>query len=103
MALPNLPPFFNMIYTKDNGELTPNAQLYNDLMYQVLNQLIEMMNNGLQLPNKTTAEITVYRDDFNVPIGTIWYNTSLNKLQFKTSMGTIIPPVPGTIETVTST
>lgn len=95
MPIPDLPPFFNMIYTKDNGELTPNAQLYNDLMYQVLNQLIVMINNGLQLPNKTTAEITAYLNDTTIPIGTIWYNTSLNKLQFKTGTGTF--------ETVTST
>lgn len=93
--VPNLPPFFNMIYTKEDGSLTANAQLYNDLMYQILNQLIVMINNGLQLPNKTTAEITAYAADTSVPIGTLWYNTSLNKLQFKTGTGTV--------ETVTST
>lgn len=94
-VLPNLPPFFNMIYTKEDGSLTANAQLYNDLMYQILNQLIVMINNGLQLPNKTTAEIIAYAADTSVPIGTLWYNTSLNKLQFKTGTGTV--------ETVTST
>jgi len=107
MTIPNLPPFFNMIYTKENGELTPNAQLYNDLMYQVLNELLNSFNNnfdnGLQVPNKTTAEITVYRDDQITPLGTTWYNTNLNKLQVKTKMAIIIPPTPGTIETVTST
>ncbi len=95
MPIPNLPPFFNMIYTKEDGSLTTNAQLYNDLMFQILNQLIVMINNGLQLPNKTTAEITAYGLDTTIPIGTLWYNTSLNKLQFKTGTGTV--------ETVTST
>ena len=98
MAVSNIPPFFNMDFTNKDGSLTPNAQLYNDQLCQSLQQIIEQMNNGIQLPQKTTAEITVYRDDINVPRGTIWFNTSLLKLQFKTvaNIGS------GTIETITS-
>jgi hypothetical protein len=95
MAIPNLPPFFNMIYTNKDGSLTPNSQLYNDLMYQVLNRVIDNFNNGMQLPNKTTAEITAYAADATVPLGTLWFNSSLGKLQFKTGASTV--------ETITST
>jgi hypothetical protein len=93
--IPSLPPFFNMAYTDDKGNLTVNAQLYNDLTYQILSQVVEYFNTGLQLPRKTTAEITVYLNDINIPIGTLWFNTSVGKLQFKTGAGTF--------ETVTST
>jgi hypothetical protein len=93
--VPNLPPFFNMIYTDKDGSLTANAQLYNDLTYQILNQLIVMINNGLQLPNKTTAEIAAYAADTSVPLGTLWFNSSTGLLQFKDG--------PGTLQTVTST
>jgi hypothetical protein len=91
-----------MVYTNEKGELTVNAQLYNDLTYQILNQLVssfnqvvDNLNNGLQLPNKTTAEIVAYAADITVPIGTLWFDTSTGKLVFKTGTGTY--------ETVTST
>jgi hypothetical protein len=93
--IPSLPPFFNMRYTDEKGDLTVNAQLYNDLMYQVLNEVVEYFNTGLQLPRKTTADITVYLNDINIPVGTLWFNSSISKLQFKTGAGTL--------ETVTST
>lgn len=105
MALiPNLPPFFNMNYTDKEGNLTPNSLLYNDLMWQILNSLVRAFNDnftniGLMVPNKTTAEITVLRDDVTVPVGTIWFNTNLAKLQVKTVAGV----GSGTIETITST
>lgn len=85
--IPSLPPFFNMRYTEENGNLTVNAQLYNDLTYQILNQVVEYFNTGLQLPRKTTAEITVYLNDTNIPLGTLWFNTDLVKLQFKSAAG----------------
>lgn len=93
--IPSLPPFFNMQYTDDKGNLTVNAQLYNDLTYQILSQIVEYFNTGLQLPRATTAEILVYLNDVNIPIGTLWFNTSSAKLVFKTGTGTF--------ETVTST
>jgi hypothetical protein len=93
--IPSLPPFFNMQYTDDKGNLTVNAQLFNDLTYQILTQVVEYFNAGLQLPRKTTAEITIYINDINIPNGTLWFNTTLGKLQFKTGAGTF--------QTVTST
>ena len=97
-----LPPFFNMIYTNEKGELTTNAHLYNDLTYQILNQLVVsfnevvgFLNNGIPLPQKTTAEIMAYSLDTTVPDGTLWFDTSSGKLVFKTGTGTF--------ETVTST
>ncbi len=93
--IPSLPPFFNMNYTDKNGNLTVNAQLFNDLTYQILNQVVEYFNTGLQLPRKTTAEITVYLNDNNIPNGTLWYNSDTGFLQFKSG--------PGTVQTVTST
>lgn len=101
--IPNLPPFFDMIFTRDDGKLSREGLLYNDQMFQSLNQLVVYINenlspSGFNMPNATTAEITVYRDDNDVPIGAMWFNTDLLKLQVKTALGS-----PGTIETVTST
>lgn len=100
--IPNLPAFFDMIYTQDNGKLSREGLLYNDQMFQSLNQLVVYINSnlspsGFYMPNATTAEITVYRDDDTVPVGAMWFNTNLAKLQVKTALGS-----PGTIETVTS-
>ncbi|GKS62452.1 hypothetical protein YTPLAS21_19100 [Candidatus Nitrosocosmicus sp.] len=97
MALSNLPPFYNMRYTDSNGNLLPEALNYNDQMFQTLDQMVNQVNNGWQLPLKSTTQITVYRDDDTVPVGTIWFNTSIGKIQVKTALGS-----PGTIETVTS-
>jgi hypothetical protein len=94
MAVSNLPLFFNMLYTQENGSLTANAHLYNDQLSQVLQQIVEQMNNGFQMPQKTTAQITAYGADASVPVGTTWFNTSLAKLQVKTAAATI--------ETITS-
>jgi len=93
--IPSLPPFFNMRYTDEKGELTVNAQLYNDLTYQILSQVVDYFNTGLQLPRKITTEINAYANDINIPLGTLWYNVTLNKLQFKSGAGTV--------QTVTST
>jgi hypothetical protein len=88
----DLPPFFDFVYTNKDGSLTPNAKLYNDLTSQVLSQ---NFNVGIQLPIKTTAQIAAYASDANIPVGTLWFNSTLSKLQFKTGAGTL--------ETVTST
>ncbi len=95
MSILNLPPFFNMIYTNKDGSLTPNSQLYNDLVNQVISAIVNNFNNGMQLPSKTTAEITTYAADTSVPNGTLWFNTDIGLLQFKDG--------PGTLQTVTST
>ena len=92
MAISNAPLFFNMNYTEANGNLTPNAHLYNDELNQVIQQIVEQLNNGIQVPQKTTAEITAYGADAQVPVGTIWFATDLlpfPKLQVKTAAATI--------------
>jgi len=107
MALPNLPAFYDMIFTHKDGKLTPDAHLYNDQSFQVLNSAVGVMNsvvtsdvsnnnvtiNGINPPPKTTAEITALQPAAKV--GTIWFNTTLGKLQVKTAAGVV--------ETITST
>ena len=106
MSIPTLPVFYNMPYTQQNGALTAEAYLYNDQTFQVLNLAVILLNdlvnsaiinntivnNGVQFPQKTTAEITALEP--NAVNGTVWFNTNLAKLQVKTASGVI--------ETITS-
>lgn len=87
----NLPVFFDFVYTNKNGSLTANAKLYNDLQFQYLNQNFSF---GLQIPNRDTADITADINNVNIPLGTIWFNTDMSKLQFKSA--------PSAVETITS-
>ncbi len=103
----NLPPFFDMVYVQDDNKLSRDGYLYNDQTFQVLNIVVSLLNtllttsitttnisiDGLKAPQKTTAEITALEP--NADNGTLWFNTTLAKLQVKTA--------PGTIETITST
>jgi hypothetical protein len=89
LQVPHLPPFFNMKYVDEDRSLTPNAQLFNDITYQILNQVVEFFNDGLQFPRKTTAQIAVLGADTNVPVGTVWFSTDAMKLQVKTAASTI--------------
>lgn len=110
--IPALPAFFDMQYTGKDGKLAPDGYLYNDQMFQslnvaviLLNSIIDsvvinngsmndgtVINNGLIVPSKTTAEITALEP--NASDGTLWFNTTLAKLQVKTAAGVI--------ETITS-
>lgn len=106
MSIPTLPVFFDMYYTEKNGKLTADGYLYNDQMFQALNLAVILLNglvsstianntivnNGVRIPQKTTAEITALEPDAD--IGTLWFNTNLAKLQVKTAAGVI--------ETITS-
>lgn len=87
MSLPKLPVFYDMTFTDDQNNLTSEALLYNDNLFQTLNELVRQINNGLALPNKTTAQITSLLAD--AEIGTIWFNTDVNKMQFKDNGGAI--------------
>lgn len=106
MSIPTLPVFYNMPYTNPDGTLTSEAYLYNDQTFQALNLAIILLNglinsaiinntivnNGVQFPQFTTAQITAL-----VPtsiVGTVWFNTTLAKLQILTA--------PGVVETITS-
>ena len=89
MALNNLPPYYDILYTKEDGSLTPEANLYNDQTFQVLNDLVNQINDGLAMSQKTTTEITTLGDDTSVPNGTIWFDTTASKLKVKTAAGVI--------------
>jgi hypothetical protein len=107
MTIPTLPPFFDMYYTEKNGKLTADGYLYNDQMFQALNLAVillndlvnsaiingNIINNGVQFPQFTTVQITALEP--NSANGTVWFNTTLAKLQVKTASGVV--------ETITST
>ncbi len=106
MTIPTLPVFYDMYYTEKDGRLTADSYLYNDQTFQALNLTVILLNglvnsaiinntivnNGVQFPQFTTAQITAL-----VPtslVGTVWFNTTLAKLQVLTA--------PGVVETITS-
>lgn len=107
MAIQSLPTFFDMVYSKSDGHLAPDGYLYNDQMYQALNSLVELVNlivtssisngtvtiDGISPPSYTTAQIVALEP--SVPSGTLFFNTTLKKMQLKTDAGII--------ETITST
>lgn len=98
MAIPSLPPFFKMKLSDEKGDITQEGHLYFDETFQTTNELVELTNryvsdDGLTVPNKTPAEIIALEPAAN--IGTLWFNTTLKKLQVKTDSGVI--------ETITST
>ena len=86
--LEDLPVYYAMKMIDNAGYPTPAANFFFDNTFQALNKF----NDGLQTPIKTTAEITQLEP--SVPDGTIWFNSSISKLQVKTA--------PGVIETITS-
>lgn len=92
LPLAALPPWYNLTYTKEDGNLTDAANLHNDQTYQALNPVVNMFNYGIQIPNKTTTEITTFRDDNNVPLGTVWFNSTAGQLQFKQKFLPGVPP-----------
>lgn len=106
MSIANLPPFYDMSYTDNEGYLTDEALSYQDESFQSLDWMLRLFNQlvistftneeykiqGLTVPSATTAEITAYGADSNIPLGTIWFNTDLGggaKLQVKTAASTI--------------
>jgi len=83
-----------------------NAELQNffEIMFQTLQT--GLSNKGWTVPQLTTAQITAIANPPDLldstqymPNGTIWFNTSLAKLQVQTA---IVLGVGATIETVTS-
>lgn len=85
-----IPTFINVKYTEESGYLTAAFQYYNDQLNQVLSNGIGP--NGFTISPLTTAQIASVEP--NAPDGTLWFNSTLGKLQFKVSSGTI--------ETITS-
>lgn len=112
MTIQDLPPFFDMQCTEKGDKLSPDMYLYNDQMFQALNNLMQMFNLsistllaeeptltaagitpktviGINPPSFTTAQITAINSisPSIIPVGTIWYNSTLDKLQFKGASG----------------
>lgn len=112
MSIPQLPPFFDMKFVNDKGQLTKDGLLYNDQLSQALINILQLVNAtiasqqdpatnanpnnyvaiGLVAPSYTTAQITAFEP--NASVGTIWFNTTLSKLQVKTATSVV--------ETITS-
>lgn len=108
MTIQDLPPFFDMQCTEKGEKLSPDFYLYNDQMFQALNNLMSFFNQcastllvdipalqavginapallGINPPSFTTAQINaIYAVSPSiVPVGTIWYNSTTDQLQFK--------------------
>lgn len=106
MAIPNVPPFFDMNFVDKDGKLTTDGKLYNDQLSQVLNDIVIALNaitastvsagsvtiNGVIAPSFTTAQILALST--SAQEGTIWYDNQMGKLKFKNGSG---------IQTITST
>jgi hypothetical protein len=91
MSDTTLPPFFLMDCTDKGDKFSNDFYLYNDQVFQFLNS--RLTGYGSALPSFTTAQVTAFPD--TVKVGTIWYNNTLKKLQFKADN-------PNVIETITS-
>lgn len=92
MSIATPPPFYDFVYTQDNGTMTAESRFYNDQTAQLFNAIILQLNTGLQLPQQTDAQIVA--QSTSSPNGTIWYNTTHDTVQIL---------VAGAIKTVTVT
>lgn len=69
-----IPAFANVQYTDEEGYLTPQMQMYNDELNNVLRN--GLSDNGWTLPTVTEAQlatIQTFTDEDALPNGTIWY------------------------------
>ena len=97
MSVPSLPPFYEMLFTDPDGYMTSDALYYMDQSFQTLNEVVEFFNKGVEMPQYTAADIATIAAETTVPLGTMWYDTTNNKLVVKTSNSSPY------IETITST
>lgn len=95
MAVDGTPTFYKMQIANDENEVSDEATLYFDQQSQVISEMVDQFNGGIQMAQKTNAQATAAGADTNVPLGTVWFNTDVAKLQVKTAASTV--------ETVTST
>jgi len=95
----NVPPFYNFKFVDESGNLTSEAQLFMASINQAM--LGALTNDGWTVPNLATTQILpsdppgITQVEPKMPVGTIWFNTTLLKLQVKTAAGVV--------ETITST
>lgn len=114
MSIVNLPPFYGMRWSDENGNLTTDASLYSDEMNQTLISTVRLINlisaariindgtqnrgtvvnDALIAPSKTSVQITALGADTAIPLGAIFFDTDVAKLKVKTAASTI--------ETITS-
>lgn len=85
-----LPPFYKMNYTDAAGKLTAQATMFNDQVFQTLNQLITLVNSiaqsgGITPPGLTTAQISAILP--TAKSGTIWFNIDIDQWQGKDLSG----------------
>lgn len=83
MTIASLPPFYAMKWVNEKGDLTGDSLLFNDQMWQSLNDVINYFNNGITFPSFTTAQITALLPASAV--GTVFFNTDVSKLQVVTA------------------
>lgn len=98
-VIPRLPPFHDMKYVEKNGYLGSQSKSYNDNMWQTLNIIVDYFRNGLLFPVYTDTEITAFKNNDSIPVGTVWYNTTTDKLNLKTA---ISDPGPAKVEVIQS-
>lgn len=84
-------PFFlnNAFVELQHGYLTQEQQLWLDQFIQTLNA--GLSNNGWTVPNLSTADITTVAP--SMPLGTIWYDSDVNKLKVKTGNPAVIEQI----------
>ncbi len=105
MPISSLPVFYDMNYVDKSGDMTPEAVLYNDELWQALNLVVRIINstvttdissttqlntitlNGVVFPSKTNAQITALEPTASA--GTVWFSTTDAKLKVKTAAATI--------------
>lgn len=83
MPSESLPPFFNMSCTEKGDQFSTEYFLWQDQTFRLLNQRITEF--GVNVPSFSSTEVTAF--PANVPVGTIWFNNTLDKLQFKGLVG----------------
>lgn len=100
----NAPVFYDFpIANKEDGRLTSDAFLFFDQVFQTLDVMLNAINaiaattitqstttstfqyNGLQAPNFTALQIDAFALTAN--LGTIWYNTDTNQLNYLDNLG----------------
>lgn len=67
--------------TEKDGRLSTDFYLYNDQLFQFLNTVLTPY--GVSPPSFTNTEVLAFPS--TIQVGTIWYNSTLDKLQFKGS------------------
>lgn len=102
MTITKSPSFYKFFITDDNKNLSSESSFYLDGQSKTIEEIIVYLDklintltqtnvltiNSLNIPNKTTLEIDNFKNDPLYPNGSIWYNTDINKLVFKTGNGT---------------